>query len=398
MKALRQYKRMLAAFLLLSLLLLTGCGAVSQPAEEREAAPPAAEREAAPALPLEQSLSAEKAAPEAEKDARAEQPVKPKGKSYYTYFDTVSYVYDYAGDEEELFDARCDQVSQILYDYHRLFDIYHEYSGVTNLCTLNKAAGGEPLEVDDRLIDFLLCAREMYTLTDGEMNVMLGPVLRLWHECREAASSDPAHAAIPTEEELRSAAAHTGIELLEIDRERGTVRITDPEGSIDVGALGKGYATERAAEYLEAEGAWGYVLNIGGNIRCIGDRPNGSGWVTAVRDPDQSSENFACRIRIRDTACVTSGVYERYFTVDGTRYHHIIDIDSLYPADYFSSLTVITRDSALADALSTALFCMSEEEGRALTQKIGGVELLWIYPDGTQHSTPGFAALIENPS
>ena len=176
------------------------------------------------------------------------------------------------------------------------------------------------------------------------------------------------------------------------------MRITDPEGSIDVGALGKGYATERAAEYLEAEGAWGYVLNIGGNIRCIGDRPNGSGWVTAVRDPDQSSENFACRIRIRDTACVTSGVYERYFTVDGTRYHHIIDIDSLYPADYFSSLTVITRDSALADALSTALFCMSEEEGRALTQKIGGVELLWIYPDGTQHSTPGFAALIENPS
>jgi thiamine biosynthesis lipoprotein len=236
----------------------------------------------------------------------------------------------------------------------------------------------------------------MYALTGGEMNVMLGAVLSLWHECREAASADPASARIPTEEELAEASRHCGIELLEIDEQRNTVRIADGAASIDVGALGKGYATERAAEYLESVGAKGYVLNIGGNIRCVGTRPDGSGWVTAVRDPFDE-ESYACSIRISDTACVTSGVYERYFVAGGERYHHIIDKDTLYPAAYFSSLTVVTRDSALADALSTALFCMSAEEGEALAQSLGGVELLWIFPDGTTRCTPGFAELCETP-
>ena len=328
----------------------------------------------------------------------ATQKIEPKGKVYYSYFDTVSYVYDYSGDSAERFDERSAEVSHILSEYHQLFDIYHEYSGVNNLCTLNRAAGGEALELDGRLVEFLLYAKDMYALTGGEMNVMLGAVLRPWHDCREAASSDPASASIPDAAALREAYAHTDIALLEIDAQNNTARIADPAASIDVGALGKGYATERAAEYLERDGALGYVLNVGGNITCIGDRPDGSGWVTAIRDPDASASDFACRLRIRDTACVTSGVYERYFTVNGQRYHHIIDKDTLYPATYFSSLTVVTRDSALADALSTALFCMPWEDGQKLAESIGGVELLWIFPDGEMRSTPGFAAMIEEPT
>ena len=325
----------------------------------------------------------------------APQPAEPKGMVYYTYFDTVSYVYDYTGDSAERFEDRSAEVSSILLKYHQLFDIYHEYSGIVNLCTLNKNAGGEPLEADPELIAFLLYAKEMYELTNGEMNVMLGAVLRLWHECREAAGEDPENASIPDESALREAARHTDIGLLEIDEEKGTVRLADPAASIDVGALGKGYATERAAEYLESVGAEGYVLNIGGNIRCIGDRPDKSGWATAIRNPDQAAESYSCRIRIRDCSCVTSGVYERYFTVDGVRYHHIIDRDTLFPADYYLSLTVITRDSALADTLSTALFCMPWEEGASLVESLGGVEALWIFPDGSKRSTPGFADLIE---
>ena len=139
-------------------------------------------------------------------------------------------------------------------------------------------------------------------------------------------------------------------------------------------------------------GAEGYVLNVGGNIRCIGARPDGSGWVTAIRNPDRAAEDFALRIRISDTACVTSGIYERYFTVNGVRYHHIIDKDTLNPAAYYESLTVITRDSGLADALSTALFCMPWEESVRLAESLEGVEALWIFPDGEQRSTSGFAA------
>ena len=316
-----------------------------------------------------------------------------KGKSYFTYFDTVSYVYSYAGDSAEQFDERSADVSDILGEYHRLFDIYHEYSGVNNLCTLNLNAGGEPIEVDEKLIDFLLYARELYQATDGEMNVMMGAVLRIWHDLRDAASDDPGAARLPTEEELSTAAEHTDFSLLEIDEDARTVRIADPAASIDVGALGKGYATEMAARALEAEGVSSYVLNVGGNIRIIGTKSDGTGWVTGVKDPRNTSE-FAIKLRLADTSCVTSGVYERYYTVDGVRYHHIIDKDTLFPAEYFSSLTVITKNSALADALSTALFCMPYDDGAALAEKLG-VDVLWIFPDGEMKYTPGIEKLIE---
>lgn len=312
----------------------------------------------------------------------------------FTYFDTVSYVYSYAGDSQEVFEANVNSVFEILGEYHRLFDIYYEHSGVTNLRTLNKNAGGEAMVVDEKLIDFLLYAKELYEVTDGEMNIMMGSVLRLWHDCREDASSDPANARIPTEAELEEANKHTDISLLEIDEENNTVRITDPQASIDVGALGKGYATEKAAEYLKSVDAESYVLNIGGNIRIIGHKPDGSGWGTGIKDP-LNSERYAMILTIADTSCVTSGDYERFFTVKGKRYHHIIDKDTLMPADHFSSVSIITADSGLADALSTALFSMSYEDGKALVEKLGNVDVLWIKSDGTQYYTDGIENMIK---
>ena len=313
---------------------------------------------------------------------------------YFSYFDTVSYIYSYAEDSNKEFEARCEAVSEILGEYHRLFDIYHEYSGVPNLRTLNLNAGKEPIKVDEKLIDFLLYAKELYKTTHGEMNIMMGSVLQLWHECREKAEADPKNAHIPEKEALDDAALHTDISLLEIDEENGTVRIADPKAQIDVGALGKGYATERAAEYLRGDKADGYVLNIGGNIRIIGYKPDGSGWGTRIKDP-LDPERYVLTLDLADTSCVTSGDYERFFTVDGEKYHHVIDKDTLMPSTYFSSVSIITADSGLADALSTALFTMSYEDGAALVKELdGSVEVLWITKDGTRYYTDGLRSMI----
>ncbi len=310
----------------------------------------------------------------------------PKGMAYFSYFDTVSYIYSYSADSQEEFEANCGEASGILEKYHKLFDIYYEHSGVTNLRTLNLNAGGEAMRVEPELIDFLLYAKELYDVTDGEMNIMMGSVLRLWHDAREGGVS------IPSEEALREAALHTSIDLLEIDVENQTVRISDPEASIDVGALGKGYATEKAAKYLESIGAESYVLNIGGNIRIIGTKTDGSGWKTGIKNP-QDPSSYAKYLTLANTSCVTSGNYERYYTVDGERYHHIIDKDTLMPSVYFSSVTIITSDSGLADALSTALFAMSYEDGLKIVGEIGGVEVVWITPEGEIYTTSGIAAL-----
>lgn len=326
--------------------------------------------------------------------AASAEPVKAQGKSYFSYFDTVTYIYSYAGDSAERFSDCSAEIADMLGEYHRMFDIYHEYSGMNNLCTVNKNAGGEPVAVDERLMEFLLYAKELYEQTDGEMNVMMGSVLRLWHDAREAASNDPKSAYTPTVEALADAATHTDISLLDLDRENGTVRIADPLASIDVGALGKGYATEMAAQKAESLGCESYVLNVGGNIRIIGTRPDGSGWKTGVRDPLNPDEAYCAKLLLADTSCVTSGIYERYFTVGGVRYHHIIDKDTLFPSALFASVTVVTKDSALADALSTALFCMPLEDGMALCERLGDVEALWISPDGERNATPGMEALF----
>lgn len=324
--------------------------------------------------------------------AREAPKAEPQGKAFFAYFDTVSYVYSYAQDSEEQFNERAELVSGVLEKYHRLFDIYHEYTGINNLCTVNRLAGGEPVEVDKELVDFLLYAKELYTATNGEMNIMLGAVLSQWHDCREAAENGQAR--LPDEQELLEAAKHTDISLLEIDEEKLTVRISDEQASIDVGALGKGYATERAAQALCAQGITSYVLNIGGNLRIIGTKPDGSGWVTGIRDPQNEGGSIDARLLLANTSCVTSGVYERYFTVDGKRYHHIIDKDTCYPAAYFSSVTVISEDSALADALSTALFCMPLDEGMEILKGLHA-EALWILPDGETEYSNGFSEYLE---
>lgn len=312
--------------------------------------------------------------------------------TYFTWFDTVSTISSYAGDSPQTFAENCQVVSDILERYHQLFDIYNEYPGTANLATINANAGGEAVPVSRELVEFLLYAKEMDTVTDGEMNVMMGSVLRLWHDAREAALQDPEQAAIPSSQALEQAAEHTNMNALEIDPEGCTVRLSDPNSSLDVGALAKGYATERAAQALTDAGVSGYLLDIGGNIRMIGCKADGSGWRTGVKNP-QNPQTLAAKLTLQDTSCVTSGNYERYFTVDGVRYHHIIDKDTAMPADFFASVTVITRDSGLADALSTALFCMPYEAGLALAEKLGNVEVLWILPDGTQYKTPGLELL-----
>jgi thiamine biosynthesis lipoprotein len=327
------------------------------------------------------------------KTAKREDVIKPKGMVYFTFFDTVSYVYSYKGDTQKEFEERCQEVSDILSEYHALFNIYYDFEGVSNLKAVNDNAGREPVKVGRKLIDFLLYAKQLHEATSGEMNVMMGSVLKLWHDCRSEASTSPSKARIPTADELNEAAKHTDISLLEIDEENLTVFISDPKASIDVGALGKGYATEKAAEHLRSVGADSYVLNIGGNIRIIGHKQDGGSWGTGIKDPADTSR-YATVIDIADTSCVTSGDYERFFSVNGKKYHHIIDKDTLMPSEYFSSVTIITPDSGLADALSTALFSMSYEDGlRLISAMSTKVEVLWIFPNGEMRMSDGFKTL-----
>ena len=309
------------------------------------------------------------------------------------YFNTLSVIYTYGEEDDATIEKYTSIADEVLSYYHELFDIYFEYADVNNIKTINKNAGRNPVKVDKALIDFLKYCKEIYTLTGGRTNVMLGSVLSIWHDKRESAMDDFGYLSVdelPTSDELSEAARHTSIDLLVIDEEESTVYISDPKASLDVGAVAKGYAVDILYERLAAEGADSVALNIGGNLRTIGLKPDGSDWVTGITNPDKEADvSLKCRIEIDETSVVTSGDYERYFTAGDKRYHHIIDPETLMPAEYFSSVTIITEKSGLADALSTALFCMSYEDGLALAGEVEGVEVIWIYADGEMKYTDG---------
>ena len=308
--------------------------------------------------------------------------------TFAPYFDTVGQLYSYALDKEDAFNENASSVNALLERWHRMLDIYNEYEGMNNLCTVNRNAGGDPVKVDPDLIDFVLYAKDMCELTNGEMDISLGAVLRLWHDAGTAETTY-----VPSDADLAEAAKHVGFDKVEINKEQSTIRLTDSSASLDAGALGKGYASERAAELLSSKGISSYAINLGGNIRLLGAKGDGTPYIIGIRDPQNPVESVIT-LNLTDCACVTSGDYERYFTVGGVPYGHIIDKDTLRPAGYCSSVSVICKDAALADALSTALFCMSFEEGLALVSSLEDVNAIWLWLDGTINFTMGIESFM----
>ena len=318
---------------------------------------------------------------------------KPAADQQYTatflnLFDTVTTIIGRAEREESF-----KEISQAIHDdllyYHQLFDIYNDYDGVNNIKTINDNAGVAPVKVDKAIIDLLLDCRAYYELSGGKVNVMMGSVLQLWHEARNDGIADPAHAKLPTMEALQKAAEHCSFDALQIDEEALTVYISDPNGRLDVGAIAKGWATQRAAE----KAPQGMLLSVGGNVCATGPKlSDGTPWVIGIQDPDAADKNLHT-VYITESSVVTIGDYQRTYLVEGSAYHHIIDPDTLMPSSYWRSVSVICPDSGLADALSTALFLMDGEAGRELAEKCGA-EVLWVAADGAEYWTDGFKEMM----
>ena len=239
---------------------------------------------------------------------------------FYDVFDTVTQVIAYCDSEEE-FTAQMDALHADLVEYNQLYDIYNDYDGVTNIKTINDNAGIAPVTVDDKILGMLELAQTMYDTTGGKLNIALGSVLNIWHNYREAALADDndSNNQLPTQEELDAAAQHCDITNLIIDEDAKTVYLADPAMSLDVGSVGKGYAVEQAAQAAEARGLTSALISVGGNLRAIGTKPDGSQWVGGVENPWNSSEVYTngsstvAAVKMSGLSLVTSGDYQRYY-------------------------------------------------------------------------------------
>lgn len=310
-------------------------------------------------------------------------------------FDTVTTITGFETSKEK-FDENCKKIKEKLKFYHKLYDIYTKYEGINNLCYLNEKK--ENIKVEKEITELLTFSKDMYNRTNGKVNIAMGSVLSLWHYAREEGLNHPEKAELPDIKKLKTASAHTDINNLVIDSKNNIVSIKDKNMSLDVGAIAKGYSVQMVADWMEKKGITGYILNVGGNVCTVGDIPKGDKWKIGIENPfdENGEEPHIAVLELKGgMSLVTSGSYQRYYVIEGKEYHHIIDEKTLMPANYFKSVSVLCEDSGVADALSTALFCMNYEEGIKIIESTKNTEAMWVLPDGTQKFSNNFKDFLK---
>lgn len=324
----------------------------------------------------------------------AQKPLTRYTYTFYDTFDTVVILVGYAEDEETFNRAAAVCEAEFV-RMHGLYNPYLHANGTNNVWTLNEKAWKQPMVVDADIMNLLLLCKEWAGMSPV-VNPAMGRVLRLWHNARDNAESEPWNAAIPSADDLTAAAEHTSLDDLVLDPAAMTVWYDDPLLRLDLGAVAKGYAAGKAGEKV-AEIMPVYSINAGGNI-VMGESYKAEGWKVGVQDPDAalfiSDDPYVCTLQAKNCAIVTSGDYQRFFYADGVAYHHLIDPETNMPAKHYRAVTIVAPDSALADWYSTAAFLLPPDESRALIAAGNGVEAMWIHPDGTVEMTDGFKAMV----
>ncbi|MBE6787453.1 MAG: FAD:protein FMN transferase [Ruminococcaceae bacterium] len=314
----------------------------------------------------------------------------------FDYFDTVTTIIGFE-ESEEIFNQNCEKIKSWLSNYHKLYDIYTVYENVNNLCKINMS-NGKPVTVPPEIIQLLEYSKTLYNTTNQKLNIAMGSVLSIWHDCREYGLKNPKLATLPKLEELKKANQHTDISKVVLNKTNNTVCLTDKQIKLDVGGIAKGYAAQKVAEKMQNAGFSGYLLNIGGNVKIVGNRKDGQKWKIGIENPntDDSKNPYIEQLELSNNlSLVTSGSYQRFYTVNGKNYHHIIDPQTLHPANYFKSVSVLCEDSGLADAFSTALFCMTLEEGKELVENTNDMYVLWVLENGEKVYSNGFEKFIK---
>lgn len=311
-----QKKRLLLSFLLVNILMLTGCSFKTQ------------------------------------------EPISKTG----IYFDTVIQIDIYDSNDTKLLDQcfeYCESFEQTISRTIETSEIYQ----------INHAKGN-PVEVSDVTLELLQKGIEYGDLTNGKFDITIAPLMELW-DFKNNTENIPEHA------DIEEALSHVNYKNIVIDGNK--VSLEDPSACIDLGGIAKGYMADCLKEYLIHEGIESALINLGGNILTIGAKPDGTPFNLGIQKPFDKQGSAITSVKVTDSSVVSSGVYERYFEVDDTLYHHIIDTATGYPCDNkLRGVTILSKESVDGDALSTSCFVLGLENGKKLIESLDGIEAIFI--------------------
>jgi len=271
-----------------------------------------------------------------------------KSTTYLESMDTIMTLTAYGSNRNEV-------LNLVSTEIRRLNDLFSIGVYDSDIATLNR--NGENT-VSSEVCEVITRALEVYDLSGGLFDITITPIMELW-----GFTSQQYH--VPAQEELSAALARTGIEKINFNPETAFISLSG-NAEVDLGGIAKGYTSHRVMQMFADNGITSATVSLGGNVQCLGLKPDGSKWKIGIRDPFGTETSLVCIIQIENAAVITSGGYERYFTdeVTGKTYIHIVDPNTGYPCESdLASVSIVSTDGTLADGLSTAVYIMGLEGG-----------------------------------
>ena len=283
----------------------------------------------------------------------------------YFYLDTYISVKLYSNKSKKEVEDIFKEIDYLYSEYHKLTDKYNSYDNVINIYYLNEVLeNNKEIEIDPKLSKLIEEGIKYNEITNGYINIASSNLIDIWKSYIEKEEG------IPLDSDLNNA----NINILDISLE-GNIYKKNNNIKIDLGAFAKGYITELVGNYLEDIGIDKYLIDAGGNIK-VGNNYKKDNYVIGIQNPINTNEIFT-KLNVNNLSIVTSGDYQRYYEYNGIRYNHIIDPYTRYPSSKFKSVTVVSKDSFLADIYSTYLFLIDLDKGLEIVNNNDDIEAIW---------------------
>ncbi len=298
------------------------------------------------------------------------------------FMDTAVTVRVFAADAEEIIDATFTAMKEVAQKADR-FDPESEVSKIND-------PGGEPVQVSPEIFQIIESSLKWAQESQGVFDITIGSLVDVWG----FSVQDPV---VPSQKEIAAALDVVDYEEVEVCPAGKTVKV--PQGfTLDLGGVAKGFVVDRGMEVLKDLGIEAAYINAGGDIRVLGPKPDGSPWRIGIRDPRVSENSSILEeyiVQMATGSIVTSGDYERYFSYDSQRYHHLLDPRTGYPASVLRSVSVVGPSAVEADIFSTLIFVLGNEAGREFIEKVPDYEALMVTVEGEIVVSSGFNNYLE---
>lgn len=272
-------------------------------------------------------------------------------------------------------------IDEAVSEIERIEKMISSWDEASETSKINKNAGIQPVKVSPELFSLIERAIKISEITDGAFDITYASMDNIW-------KFDGSMDSMPSEEEIQKSIAKIGYTKIILNPDDQTVFLSEPGMRIGFGAIGKGYAADKAKELLTSKQVKGGIINASGDLTTWGTKVTGEKWLVGIANPLSKDKVFSW-LPVVESSVATSGNYEKYITLNGKKYSHIIDPRTGYPTTGINSVSVFAKHAELCDALATAVFIMGKDTGIHMINQIDGVEVVVVDSDNKIHKSSG---------